>query len=99
MHLNRFNILHKWIFVLTKCHLVGGLIPTSPVIGNIEFKDIRFIYPSRDDAVIFDNLSLSVPSGSITAVVGPSGSGKSTIGSLLLRYYDPTQGNYNCKFK
>ncbi|XP_076100291.1 ATP-binding cassette sub-family B member 10, mitochondrial-like [Mytilus galloprovincialis] len=71
----------------------GGLIPTSPVIGNIEFNDVRFIYPSRDDVVIFDKLSLLVPSGSITAVVGPSGSGKSTVGSLLLRYYDPLQGS------
>ncbi|VDI62092.1 ATP-binding cassette, subfamily B (MDR/TAP), member 10 [Mytilus galloprovincialis] len=71
----------------------GGLIPTSPVIGNIEFNDVRFIYPSRDDVVIFDKLSLLVPSGSITAVVGPSGSGKSTVGSLLLRYYDPSQGS------
>lgn len=69
----------------------GGLTPTS-VIGNIDFKDISFVYPSRKDADIFKNLSLSVPSGSITAVVGPSGSGKSTVGSLLLRFYDPSQG-------
>ena len=41
---------------------------------------------------IFQGLNLDVPAGSITAVVGPSGSGKSTLGSLLLRLYDPEQG-------
>jgi len=41
---------------------------------------------------IFNGLDLEVPAGSITAVVGPSGSGKSTLGSLLLRLYDPDQG-------
>ena len=35
---------------------------------------------------------MEVPAGSVTAVVGPSGSGKSTLGSLLLRLYDPNQG-------
>lgn len=70
----------------------GGLTPSS-VTGNINFKDVSFVYPSRQDADIFQNLSLSVPSGSITAVVGPSGSGKSTIGSLLLRFYDPLEGS------
>ena len=37
-------------------------------------------------------MCLSVPSESITAIVGLSGSGKSTIGSLLLRFYDPLEG-------
>ena len=35
---------------------------------------------------------LRVPEGHIQAVVGASGSGKSTIGSMLLRFYDPTSG-------
>lgn len=41
---------------------------------------------------IFSGLDLEIPAGKITAVVGPSGSGKSTLGSLLLRLYDPNQG-------
>ena len=41
---------------------------------------------------IFHGLDLEIPAGSITAVVGPSGSGKSTLGSLLLRLYDPDDG-------
>lgn len=73
----------------------GGVIPSSPITGNIQFCDVGFRYPTRDDVVIFDKLSLTVPPGSITAVVGPSGSGKSTVGSLLLRYYDPQLGSVN----
>ena len=60
--------------------------------SGIQFKDVHFTYPSRPDMPIFQGLNLDVPAGSITAVVGPSGSGKSTLGSLLLRLYDPEQG-------
>ena len=60
--------------------------------SGIQFKDVHFTYPSRPDMPIFQALNLDVPAGSITAVVGPSGSGKSTLGSLLLRLYDPEQG-------
>ena len=59
---------------------------------GIQFKNVHFTYPSRSDMPIFNGLDLEVPAGSITAVVGPSGSGKSTLGSLLLRLYDPDQG-------
>ena len=71
----------------------GGLqLPSADVLGNIEFRDISFTYPSREDADIFTGLNLSVPAGSVTAVVGSSGSGKSTLGGLLLRFYDPNTG-------
>ena len=71
----------------------GGLRPaTHDLSSGIQFKDVHFTYPSRPDMPIFQGLNLDVPAGSITAVVGPSGSGKSTLGSLLLRLYDPEQG-------
>ncbi|XP_050404463.1 ATP-binding cassette sub-family B member 10, mitochondrial [Patella vulgata] len=73
--------------------LTGGIIPSTPVQGNIEFRNIGFHYPTRSDVSIFTDLNLSVPSGNITAVVGASGSGKSTLGHLLLRFYDPQSGN------
>lgn len=60
--------------------------------SGIQFKDVHFSYPSRADMPIFQGLNLDMPAGSITAVVGPSGSGKSTLGALLLRLYDPEQG-------
>ncbi|XP_048240806.1 ATP-binding cassette sub-family B member 10, mitochondrial-like isoform X1 [Haliotis rufescens] len=74
--------------------VAAGLSPSMSPQGNINFNNINFHYPSRPETTIFSDLSLNVPSGSVTAVVGPSGSGKSTLGSLLLRMYDPTQGKY-----
>lgn len=41
---------------------------------------------------VLNNLSLKVQPGQTVALVGSSGEGKSTIGSLLLRFYDPTEG-------
>jgi len=73
--------------------LSGGLRPDMHDLSRgIQFKNVHFTYPSRSDMPIFNGLDLEVPAGSITAVVGPSGSGKSTLGSLLLRLYDPDQG-------
>ena len=69
------------------------IVPSLPLSGNIEFKDISFCYPSRKDAQILNNLNLTVPSGLIVAVVGGSGSGKSTLAALLLRMYDPDKGS------
>ncbi|CAO3664639.1 unnamed protein product [Rhizopus stolonifer] len=60
--------------------------------GKITFENIDFSYPSRTQSPIFKKLSLSVQPGTVIAIVGSSGSGKSTIGSLLLRYYDPLNG-------
>ncbi|CAM2111502.1 ATP-binding cassette sub-family B member 10, mitochondrial [Caretta caretta] len=60
--------------------------------GALEFKEIHFAYPTRPEISVFQDFSLSIPAGSVMALVGPSGSGKSTIVSLLLRLYDPISG-------
>jgi ATP-binding cassette subfamily B (MDR/TAP) protein 1 len=60
--------------------------------GNIEFRNIRLIYPSRPDTTVLDNFSLSIPNGKMIALVGASGSGKSTIFGLLERFYLPMAG-------
>lgn len=62
--------------------------------GALEFHNVSFAYPTRKDVLIFQNLSLTVPAGSVMAVVGSSGSGKSTLVSLLLHLYDPDSGEY-----
>ncbi|KAH9292876.1 hypothetical protein KI387_041940, partial [Taxus chinensis] len=61
--------------------------------GNIEFKNVTFVYPARLDAVILKDFNLKVSSRSSIALVGPSGSGKSTIIGLMERFYDPVKGN------
>lgn len=62
------------------------------VEGNVELRDIKHVYPSRAEVVVLDGLSLVVPSGKTTAIVGASGSGKSTIVGLIERFYDPVGG-------
>ncbi|MCP9263217.1 ABC transporter, ATP-binding protein [Dirofilaria immitis] len=61
--------------------------------GAIEFKNISFAYPSRPDIEVLKGVSFTVSAGEHVAIVGPSGSGKSTITALMLRFYDPTNGN------
>lgn len=61
-------------------------------VGDIEFKDIKHIYPSRPDSIVLDGFSLQIPAGKMIALVGASGSGKSTIFGLLERFYLPMSG-------
>ncbi|KAM8809668.1 ATP-binding cassette sub-family B member 10, mitochondrial [Eudromia elegans] len=70
-----------------------GVILSNDVFrGALEFKDVEFAYPTRPETSIFKDFSLSIPAGSVMALVGPSGTGKSTIVSLLLRLYDRISG-------
>ncbi|CAK7264111.1 ATP-binding cassette permease mdl1 [Sporothrix epigloea] len=60
--------------------------------GPISFSNVTFAYPTRPAVNIFQGLDFTIPSGSNVCIVGPSGGGKSTVASLLLRFYDPSQG-------
>ena len=73
------------------------------VKGNIELKNVSFIYPARPEVIVLTDVNIRIPEGKFTAgnnvsivslivVVGPSGSGKSTILQLLERFYDPVEG-------
>ncbi|MGC4042236.1 MAG: ABC transporter ATP-binding protein [Armatimonas sp.] len=58
--------------------------------GELRFQNIRFGYDSRRP--ILEDISLSVAPGERVGIVGETGSGKSTLLSLLLRFWDPTEG-------
>ncbi|RFU76428.1 abc transporter [Trichoderma arundinaceum] len=60
---------------------------------DIEFDSVSFKYPTRENVTVLDSLSLRIPVGKTTALVGPSGSGKSTVVGLLLRWYDASSGD------
>lgn len=62
------------------------------VKGNIEFKNIHFNYPSREDVKVLNGMNLKIMSGQTIALVGSSGCGKSTTIQLLQRFYDPQEG-------
>lgn len=61
-----------------------------PVSGSIKFENVSFGY--RPGSCVLRQITLDVPAGSSLALVGPSGTGKTTLASLLLRFYDPSQG-------
>ena len=58
-------------------------------IDSIEFRNVSFAYK---DAPVLSNLNMKFEGGKTYALVGHNGAGKSTIIKLLLRFYDPTQG-------
>ncbi|CUG87307.1 ABC transporter, putative [Bodo saltans] len=58
----------------------------------IDFKHVRFSYPTRRDQVLFTDLNVTIPRGKKVAFSGASGCGKSSIIGLLQRFYDPVEG-------
>ncbi len=58
---------------------------------EIRFRNVCFRYPGTQRSAL-DGFDLTVPAGSIAAIVGPNGAGKSTLVKLLCRFYDPDGG-------
>ncbi|SDN95366.1 ABC transporter transmembrane domain-containing protein [Vreelandella arcis] len=63
----------------------------NPSHGEISLEDVSFTYPGRETPALA-GFSLHIQPGERIALVGPSGAGKSTLLTLLLRFYDPSQG-------
>lgn len=61
-----------------------GVAKTAPV----KISRLNFRYPSRPEAPVLRDVSITIPKDSCTAIVGRSGSGKSTIASLMLALYE-----------
>ena len=57
---------------------------------SIEFKSVQFYYNKNN--TVFDDIGFTVQSKKITAIVGPTGIGKTSLVKLLLRFYDPQNG-------
>ena len=64
-------------------------VAVGRISGLVEFRDVSFRY---DDEYVLRHISLEARQGEVVALVGPSGAGKSSMVSLLLRFYDPTEG-------
>lgn len=69
---------------------VGGLKPPQTV-ETIEFKNVSFRYPEQEKYAL-KGITLTLRRGVRHALVGINGSGKSTLIKLILRFYDPTEG-------
>ncbi|RYZ52271.1 MAG: ATP-binding cassette domain-containing protein [Sphingobacteriales bacterium] len=60
--------------------------------GSVSIKDVSFTYPSRPEIQVLNKVNIEAGQGQQIAIVGPSGAGKSTLAALLLRFYDPQEG-------
>lgn len=60
--------------------------------GEFTLRNVSFAYLSRPDVPVLRDISVFIPPGETTFIVGGSGSGKSTIAQMLLRLYDPDSG-------
>ena len=63
-----------------------------PEHGDLRLENVSFRYNAHSNDVL-KNVSLTVPKGKVTAIVGTSGSGKTTLVKLLLGFYRPTEGH------
>jgi ATP-binding cassette subfamily B protein len=59
---------------------------------DLHLKGLAFQYGGPGSPLILDDLTFTIPFGKTTAIVGESGSGKSTLMKILLKFYQPTQG-------
>ena len=63
----------------------------SPVIGQVEYRNVTFRYSNNSEAVV-EHVSFKAEAGQTIAFIGSTGSGKSTLVNLLPRFYDVSEG-------
>ena len=63
-----------------------------PANADIEFRNVDFQYDGPYSDKVLDDVSLVIPFGKVTAIVGASGSGKTTMLKMMLGFYHPTSG-------
>jgi ATP-binding cassette subfamily B protein len=63
-----------------------------PQERSLSMCNVTFKYPGAGNEPVLENINLNIPQGKTTAIVGMSGSGKTTILKLLLRFYEPQDG-------
>lgn len=78
-------------FLDKKSDIVNENFDVYPIKGDIEFKNVSYVYPNTGIKAL-DNLSFKIDAGQSLAIMGKTGSGKSTIALLLCRLIDPTEG-------
>lgn len=102
--INEFaNILADLQSALAAADRIFGILDTSPekadlpdateltdVKGDVSIQNVTFGYDKEKPVI--KEMSVTVPAGSVTAIVGPTGAGKTTLINLLMRFYDVDEG-------
>ena len=65
--------------------------PVEERRGVVEFRNVSFQYPGAEQPAL-QGISFRAEPGKTTAIIGGTGSGKSTLVNLLVRFFDPTEG-------
>jgi len=79
-------------FLKTKPEIQNTVNELTPIKGDIEFKNVSFVYPDTNIEAL-KNVSFTLKSGETLAILGKTGSGKSTILDLIGRLYDIDNGS------
>ncbi|HTA84293.1 MAG TPA: ABC transporter ATP-binding protein [Bacteroidia bacterium] len=78
-------------FLNTKPSITTKVNTKVEIRGDIEFKNVTFVYPDSGIKAL-DNVSFTINKAESLGIVGKTGSGKSTIAQLICRMYDVTEG-------
>lgn len=71
----------------SRVQFIRKLLQPATCKGHIEVRNLSFAYPARPDKLALDDVTMSIPRGELTFLIGKSGSGKSTLGQLLVGFY------------
>jgi len=88
LSLKRLSEVHSQNIEALPIDSTNIINPDDIVISNLDFG-----YGEGVSRKVLDDLSITIPKGKITAIVGHSGSGKTTLLKLLLKLYEPRKGN------
>lgn len=69
----------------------GAVWLPEPFQGDIQLEHVSFRYSQGD--MVLEDIHLTIPAGTMTALVGPTGVGKSTLANLIPRFYDVVSGS------
>ncbi|MEV6848590.1 ABC transporter ATP-binding protein [Actinoplanes sp. NPDC051411] len=82
---------YRWLRDHARAERTAREEPAARLVEGIELDDVGYTYPGTDRPAL-ENVSVTLPAGSVVAIVGEYGSGKTTLVKLLEKFYRPDSG-------